>query len=143
MQDARRSNPPASCGHFSSFALALIQDLLSFANVNGELRREADYHFYRFLVPDLNPTRGSRRLGTLHHVDENRGFGYLTVRQGLHVSDVRTDVFLYINDLRVDNRPATMDVFLRLKSRESLVEFERREEDEGRARAVNATDFSW
>jgi uncharacterized LabA/DUF88 family protein/cold shock CspA family protein len=118
-------------------------DLLSFSNVNGELRREADYHFYGFLVPELVQQRGSRHIGTLHHVDENRGFGFITLREGLHVSDVRTDVFLHINDIQIDERAINMDTFLHLKARESLIEFDIKPEADGRVRAFHATDFKW
>jgi len=117
-------------------------DLLSFANVSHELRREADYHFYGFLVPELVPTRDDRKVGVLHHIDEGRGFGYLTVREGLNVADVRTDVFLHINDVRLDGQKINMDSFLRLKTREALIEFDLTEEG-GKTKAVNATEFNW
>lgn len=117
-------------------------DLLSFGNVSGELRREVDYHFYGFLVPDLLPNRGQRNIGILHHVDEARGFGFLTVREGLNVSDVRTDVFVHINELRIDSRPITMDMFRHMKTREALIEFDMVVEND-KPRAVNATEFRW
>lgn len=118
-------------------------DLLSFANVNWEIRKEADYHFYGFLVPELVQRRDNRRMGTLHHVDENRGFGYMTVREGLHVSDVRTDVFLHINEVRSDGRGVAMPQFLEYKLRESLIEFTLMVDADGKARAVDAIEFRW
>jgi uncharacterized LabA/DUF88 family protein len=118
-------------------------DLLSFANVNGEIRREADYHFSGFLVPDLVPKRDSRRMGVIHHVEENRGYAYMTVREGLHVSEVRTDVFLHINDVRVEGHPVNMQQFLNFKLRESHIEFSLVEEADGKARAVDAVEFRW
>ena len=118
-------------------------DLLSFGNVSGDLRREVDYHFYGFLVPELLPRKQSRRIGILHHVDETRGFGFLTVREGLGVADVRTDVFLHINDTRTDGRPLNMDEFRSLKTRETLIEFDLNADQDGKCRAVNATDFRW
>jgi uncharacterized LabA/DUF88 family protein len=98
-------------------------DLLSFGNVNGEIRREADYHFYGFLVPELVPQRGTRRIGVIHHVD-TRGHGYITMREGLQISDVRTDIYVKMEDIRVDSRPVNIDGFLYLKTRETLVEFD-------------------
>jgi cold shock CspA family protein len=63
-------------------------------------------------VPDLLPTRAgveNVRIGVMHHVDEVKGYGYLTVREGLHVNDVRTDVFLHINDFADRGRLADME----------------------------------
>ena len=117
-------------------------DLLSFGNVNGEIRREADYHFYGFLVPDLIPQRGTRRLGTLHHVDD-RGFGYMTVREGLQIAEVRTDVYVRMEDIRVENRPINLDGFLHLKTCETLIEFDLVTTQDGKTRAQNAVDFRW
>lgn len=115
-------------------------DLLSFGNVNGELRREADFHFYGFLVPELIPQRESRRMGIIHYINEDRQFGYITVREGLALSEIRTDIFLHINDFLPESRP-TMDRFLDMKSRESLIEFELKQEADGKFRAVNAQEF--
>ena len=122
-------------------------DVLSFGHTSADLRKEADYHFSGFLVPDLLPIRAGAenvRIGTMHHVDEERGYGYLTVREGLHVNDVRTDVFLHINDFADrGGRAADMEVFKSLKTREALIEFEMVEGREGKPRAVRAVEFVW
>lgn len=67
----------------------------------------------------------------MHHVDEKRGYGNLTVREALHVNDVRADVFLHINDFSAHGRPAEMDAFNALKTREAPIEFEMVEGREG------------
>lgn len=117
-------------------------DLLSFANVSAELRREADYHFYGFLVPELVRAVSERQLGIIHHVDEQKGYGFLTLRLGYHVADVRTDVFLHINDLYENGRNVSMDKFMHYKSRETVIEFELQDDAAGRTKAINAREFS-
>ncbi len=119
-------------------------DLLSFANVNGQIRREADFHFSGFLVPELVQAREGRCTGVIHHVDEARGFAFMTVREGLHVADVRTDVFLHISDLHNDGgHPITMAQMVNYKVRETLIEFTRAPEQDGRVKAVDACEFRW
>jgi len=121
-------------------------DVLSFGNTSSELRREADYHFSGFLIPGLLPIRDSGvavRIGVMHYVDEAKGFGYLTVREGLKVSEIRTDVFLHINDFYERGRQIDMTAFRNLKSREALIEFEMVEGREGRPKAIRAQEFAW
>lgn len=115
-------------------------DVLSFGNVSGDLKREADYHHYGFLIPDLLPP-SDFKIGVMHYVDE-RGFAYLTVREGLSVSDLRTDVILYAQDYTEDGRKVSAERFRDLKTREVLIEFELIE-GEGKPRARNATEFNW
>lgn len=118
-------------------------DLLSFANVNWEIRREADYHFSGFLVPQLVERNVARQMGVIHHVDEGRGFAFMTVREGLHVSELRTDVFLHISAFLNEGRPVNVQYLTNLKVREALVEFNVVEDGDGRIRAVDATEFRW
>ncbi len=118
-------------------------DLLSFANVNWEIRREADYHFSGFLVPNLVQRNDDRRMGIIHHVDEGRGYAFLTVREGLQLSEVRTDVFLHINEIRIDGRSINMQQLLQLKLKEALIDFTLQDGGDGKFRAVDATEFRW
>ena len=115
-------------------------DVLSFGNVSGDLRREADYHFPGFLIPDLLPPSDSL-IGVMHYVDE-RGFAYLTVRTGLAVDDLRTDVILYAQDYTEGGRKVSPERFRELKTREVLIQFELIEGD-GKPRARNAVEFAW
>lgn len=118
-------------------------DLLSFGNVNWEIRKEADYHFSGFLVPDLVERSDQRSFGVIHHVDEGRGFAFLTMREGFHVSDIRTDIFLHVNDFRTDGRPITSQYLSNLKLREAIIDFSLVEGLDGKARATDATEFRW
>ena len=65
-------------------------DVLSFANAGGKLKEEAD-RYVSVLIPGL--VRGDeerpRQRGLMHHVDEERGFGFLTSRTGLGPDDPR------------------------------------------------------
>lgn len=116
-------------------------DLLAFDNVNVKLRKEADFHFCGFLVPGLIQQEENRSIGIIHHIDADRGYGFVTVREGLALSDLRTDIFLHINDLQSEGRPMNMARFIDMKSRENLVEFELQEQPNGRVRAINAKPF--
>lgn len=115
-------------------------DVLSFGNVSSDLRREADYHHYGFLIPDLLPP-GDFRIGVMHYVDE-RGFAYLTVREGLAADDLRTDIILYAQDYSDGGRRVSPERFRDLKTRETLIAFEL-VEGEGKPRARNAGEFTW
>ena len=64
------------------------------------------------------------------------------MREGLAVSDLRTDVSLYAQDYTEDGRKVSADRFRDLKTREVLIEFELIE-GEGKPRARNATEFNW
>jgi uncharacterized LabA/DUF88 family protein/cold shock CspA family protein len=118
-------------------------DLLSFANVSADLRREADYHFYGFLIPELVRNNHELKVGIIHHIDEQKGYGFMTLRHGYHVADIRTDVFLHINELQDQGRPIGMEQFLQYKRKETLIEFEAQVDEQGRTRAVNAHAFEF
>jgi uncharacterized LabA/DUF88 family protein/cold shock CspA family protein len=116
-------------------------DLLSFANTSGELRREVDNHHSGFLIPGLLPVEGNRRMrGYMHYVQEQRGFGFLTIRTGLGLTDVTDDVFCHINDFvqPVDNLG-----FAQLKLRRAVLEFDLVENTEGKPKAARITDLKW
>ena len=119
-------------------------DLLSFMNTSRELRQEVDNHFSGYLVPGILPDdRGpDRRVrGILHMVNEEKGFGFLTVRTGMELDSVREDVFLHISDLQTaKGGPVTNALFAQFKTRGTTIEFELAEED-GRAKAVRAVEF--
>lgn len=113
-------------------------DLLSFANTDDELRRTVDTHLSGYLYPDILPSferRGERMRGYLHMVNEEKGFGFLTVQTGLTQSDQRTDVFLHITDVEeeLDNRE-----FALLKTHENVIEFTLIETEEGKFQAKDA-----
>jgi len=82
----------------------------------------------------------------MHAVNEERGFGFLTLQTGFLLDDIRDDIFLHIRDYRTPNGTISNDGFAALKTRETIIEFELEEEADGRVKAVNAveygTDFS-
>lgn len=120
-------------------------DLLSFMNTSTRLREEVDNHFSGYLVPGLLPEDrgGDERLrGIVHAVNEERGYGFLTVQTGMGMDSLREDIFLHITDLRsAEGRPLDNAQFAQYKTRGTMVEFEMVEEEEGRWKAVNAVEF--
>jgi hypothetical protein len=120
-------------------------DLLSFANTSGELRREVDNHHSGFLVPGLlplDPSRdGIRRMrGYMHFVQEQRGYGFLTIRTGLGLTDVTDDVFCHINDFV---QPLDNIAFALLKTRRVVLEFDLMENAEGKPKASRIVELKW
>ncbi len=119
-------------------------DLLSFMNTSRDLRQEVDNHFSGYLVPGILPDdRGpDRRIrGILHAVNEEKGYGFLTVRTGMELDSVREDIFLHISDLQtVKGGTVTNALFAQFKTRGTMIEFELAEEN-GRAKAVRAVEF--
>ncbi|MBX3027087.1 NYN domain-containing protein [bacterium] len=122
-------------------------DLLSFANTSTDLRREVDNHWNGFLIPGLLPVDdngGEDRLrGHMHFVNEERGFGFLTIRTGLGTSDVRDDIFCHITDVSRDGDPVDRASFVALRMRSAILEFELGEGSDGRLKAVNVREFRW
>lgn len=121
-------------------------DLLSFANTSSELIREVDNHFNGFLIPGILPgdaTAPERMRGVMHAVNEERGYGFLTVRTGLRPDDVRYDVFCHITDFTRNGHPMDNASFAALKNRRAIIEFELETMPDGRVKAVNAHEFRW
>jgi uncharacterized LabA/DUF88 family protein/cold shock CspA family protein len=114
-------------------------DLLSFSNTSTELRREVDVHFSGFLYPGILPEPDgddeNRRRGYIHMVDEEKGYGFLTVQTGYRPDEQRSDIFIHITDFEdtIDNHE-----FARLKTYEEIIEFTMIENDEGEVQAKNA-----
>lgn len=117
-------------------------DLISFANTSGELRREVDNHHSGFLIPGLLPIDGTRARmrGYMHFVHEQRGYGFITIRNGLGLTDVTDDVFCHINDFV---QPIDNVAFAQLKTRRIVLEFELMENAEGKPKAGRITELKW
>jgi len=125
-------------------------DLLSFSDTAPELLREVDQHFAGFLYPGILPEPKDdpdRQRGVMHHVIEDKGFGFLTVQTGLAAVDRRDDVFLHINDFFDDDgQTLGNDAFAAMKRNQTIIEFDLVEQDAGRYKAVDACEFvpdSW
>jgi uncharacterized LabA/DUF88 family protein/cold shock CspA family protein len=121
-------------------------DLLSFANTSGALRREVDFHFSGFLMPGILPSsqdNANLYRGIMHGVNEERGFGFLTVQTGLEAGAVRDDIFLHISDFSSANGlSVSNEAFARLKTRGVIIEFELVEQGDGRPKAQFAREFA-
>ncbi len=115
-------------------------DVLAFENVSRELRREADYYFHGAMIPDLLPfpddaKRDSR--GILHTAKEDRGFGFITMRTGYGITDVRDNIFCHISSMSIDGRPVSNELFADMALRDQAVEFSLVADDEGKPQATN------
>lgn len=118
-------------------------DVLSFANTNHRLRREADYYFSGFLIPDLLPyyvNSKDRHYGQMHAVMD-QGYGFLTVRNGLKPEEVISDIFLHMSEFSIDGKPVDQHRFAQVKTREEIVVFSTLEQKDGRIKAVDACLF--
>lgn len=118
-------------------------DVLAFGGCDQELREAADNFFAGPLIPNLLPPKddeGTHR-GFMHHVDEDRGFGFLTVRTGYGRDDFRDDVFLHINEFSEDGESVTNQAFAALRERRAVVEFDLEEQADGKVRAIDAVEY--
>lgn len=117
-------------------------DLMAFQNVNQHLQNEVDYFFSGFTVPDmLRNTEEERYRGVMHFVNEERGFGFISVREGLGLNDVRDDIFCHILDVTRDGEVVDNTTFGRYKMRGTVLEFDLDEQEDGRVKAVNVEEF--
>lgn len=120
-------------------------DLLSFANTSTELVEEVDFHYSGFLYPDVLPSdkeEPDRTRGYMHHVVEEKGYGFLTVQTGLGIDDVRDDVFLHINDFEGENGyPVNNERFARLRDSGAIIEFEMVTLPDGKVKAEKAREL--
>lgn len=120
-------------------------DLLSFANTSNDLMREVDNHFSGFLMPGiLGYTSGGpdRKRGLMHAYNEDRGFGFITMRYGLGMNDIRHDIFCHINDITNDNEPVDTRYVAELKHRQIILEFDLVDTEDG-PKATNVKQFEW
>ena len=113
-------------------------DLLGFGNVDRRLRQEADTFFSGYLYPDILPVfedEEDRMRGFLHMVNEDKGFGFLTIQRSFRPDDQRTDIFVHITDFDeiLDNRQ-----FALLKTEERIIEFTLVQSEDGKCQAKDA-----
>ncbi|MDY0133256.1 MAG: NYN domain-containing protein [Desulforegulaceae bacterium] len=119
-------------------------DLLSFANTSNDLIREVDNHFSGFLIPGLIGNEDSdRNRGIMHAFNEERGFGFITMRTGLGLHDSRHDIFCHIKDVLKDEKPTTDTAYVaHLKHQKIILEFDIEDTDDG-LKATNISEFKW
>jgi uncharacterized LabA/DUF88 family protein/cold shock CspA family protein len=120
-------------------------DLLSFANTSWDLKEEVDRYVSGFLVPGLVRVDGDgpRPRGVMHAVDEERGFGFLTLRTGLKAEDVREDVFCHISDFTRNESTVPNAEFAALKTHGNILELDVEVQADGRHRARRVTELQW
>jgi uncharacterized LabA/DUF88 family protein/cold shock CspA family protein len=120
-------------------------DILAFENVSKELKREADHYFPGAIIPGILPLSqgGKDRLrGILNSVNEERGFGFLTIHTGLGVSDIRDDVFVHISQIKENGEPIENATFSRLGKQNGILEFRLGKQPDGKLQAEEATIHS-
>jgi uncharacterized LabA/DUF88 family protein/cold shock CspA family protein len=123
-------------------------DLLSFANTSTQLRREVDYHFNGFLLPGLlrNSSRNGtqRRRGFLHNVNEEQGYGFITMHTGMSADELRSDIFCHITDVQANSNGSSLSnaEFADMKNRRTILEFDLRTTERG-TQAVNISPYEW
>lgn len=118
-------------------------DLISFANTSSELKSEVDNYFSGFLVPGiLRDSSNQKFRGILHAFNEERGFGFLTMRTGLKPSDIIDNIFCHVNQFNLDGRPADNSYISELRFKRAILEFDLVESKDG-LKAVNITEFKW
>jgi uncharacterized LabA/DUF88 family protein/cold shock CspA family protein len=121
-------------------------DVLSFANTSRMLRKEADHFFSGFIVPGLYPEEeeSEKIRGVMHGVNEDKGYGFISIMTGYEVDAERGNIFLHISDFRkADGEPVGNSWFARLKTQETIIEFDLVEHEDGRSQAVNACEFRY
>ncbi len=104
-------------------------DAIAFNNVSGELRREVDYYFHGATIPKLLPirnnVRGIRHRGILDYVNDEKGYGFLSVRSGYSLTDIESNIFCHISKVTEDGAPISNDRFSSLASNSGVIEFDR------------------
>ncbi len=118
-------------------------DLISFANTSSELKTEVDNYFSGFLVPGILKDPGTQRFrGILHAFNEERGFGFVTMRTGLKPSDIIDNIFCHVNQFNFEGRSVDNSYISEIKARRSIIEFDIVESRDG-LKAVNIAEFKW
>lgn len=119
-------------------------DAFAFNNISGDLRREVDYYFPGAIIPNLLPIinndEQTRFRGTLDYVNDEKGYGFLSIRTGYNVIDIESGIFCHISQVTEDDVNITNDRFSSLASNNRVIEFDRVESkrEEGGYQAENA-----
>lgn len=120
-------------------------DAIAFNNVSGGLRREVDYYFPGATIPRLllikNNTQKIRFRGVLDYVNDEKGYGFLSIRTGYGVTDIESGIFCHISQVKEDDDYITNDRFSALASNNGVIEFDRVPSPRGGFQAENATVY--
>jgi uncharacterized LabA/DUF88 family protein len=121
-------------------------DVLAFANTSRELQHEADFFFSGALVPGLLPAEGEnpdRTRGVIHHIVEDKGYGFLMVQTGLGLNDVMYNVFCHISEVTDNGEPIDDKDFRYLFERKAILEFDLTVQEDGRFQATDVQEYQW
>ncbi|WP_028883238.1 NYN domain-containing protein [Teredinibacter turnerae] len=117
-------------------------DAVAIHNVSGELRREVDYYFHGATIPGLLPIKNDpkkiRHRGVLDYVNEEKGFGFLSIRTGYQLTDIESGIFCHISQLTEDGIGVSNDRFSALASNNAVIEFDKIKSERGGFQAENA-----
>lgn len=120
-------------------------DAIAFNNVSGDLRREVDYYFPGAIIPKLLPVRNNaqkiRYRGVLDYVNDDKGFGFLSIRTGYKVTDIESGIFCHISNVTEDGVNISNDRFSSLGSYNEIIEFDRVDSERGGHQAENAVVY--
>lgn len=119
-------------------------DALGFGNVSAELKRDVDYYFPGTLIPGVLPIwenlKNIRHRGAIETINKEKGFGFLSIRTGFHVTDINSSVFCHISQIREGDETISNDRFAELARRNAILEFDWIESEKG-VQAVNAVVY--
>lgn len=117
-------------------------DVIAFNNVSNELKREADYYFAGATIPNLLPipnnAEQTRFRGVLDYVNDEKGYGFISIRTGYAITDVQSQIFCHITNVKENNSSITNDRFSVLAAKNAVIEFDRIQDDKGRHQAKDA-----
>lgn len=116
-------------------------DLLSFDNTSRKLRQEVDHYYHGLLIPGLVPDRigEERRRGIMYAVVEDKAYGFISTRTGLGDDDFIDNIFVHMNDTNIKN----LNYFSQLRVRETVLEFDLQELEDGRLKAFNVVEYNY
>jgi uncharacterized LabA/DUF88 family protein/cold shock CspA family protein len=139
-------------GDFTRVAEALQNrgkrvDVLAFANISTQLREAADHFYNGFLLPGVVPPPKDDpgvKTGFLHNVNEEKGFGFMTMYTGLKPSEFRDDIFVHITDIK-DEKGVTIanSYFSLLRKKSAVLEFDLVQTPDGKAVAKNVEELKF
>lgn len=119
-------------------------DGLAFHNNSSELKREVDFYFPGAVIPKILPipnnAQQKKSRGVLEFVNEEKGFGFLSIRTGFKVTDIESTIFIHISQITENDLPITNERFNELAKNNAVIEFERVESAKG-VQAEKATVY--
>lgn len=111
-------------------------DVLGFSNVSKDLRTECDYFWSGYLLPNMVPAPKEDpdvKTGFMHHADEGKGYGFITMYTGYKPGDFRDDIYVHISDVKTEAGVTIANsAFGSLFRRQAVLEFDVETQTNGR-----------